>query len=1051
MTTAARERGLAPTPRAAEPAGPEAPPELVVAVAATYTAEPIEDALRFWLAELGYRGRVEFSPYNQVLQGLLDPSSAFGRGLGGINLVLVRPEDWARFQPGGWDEAAIARGAEELAEALEAFASRSATPTIVVAPPMSPKVAAEPARAAVVAEAEGRLREAVAASGSLHWLGPDELAAYDVDRPHDEAGDRIGHMPYTPLATAALATAVARRIHAIRMPPLKVVALDCDNTLWRGVVGEDGPLGIGLGPGMRALQEFIVAQQAAGMVVCLVSKNAEADVLEAFEVRDDFPLRREHLVSWRVGWGAKSAALVELSEELGLGLDSFAFLDDNPIECAEVRAALPEVLTLQVPPDEGLAEFLRHAWAFDRLVVTEEDRKRTASYRQNADRGRSESGAADIGAFLASLELRVGVGPVAEGQWARVAQLTQRTNQFNFTTTRRSEAEVRQLGRSGLECLRVEVADRFGDYGLVGVLIFGASGVALVVDTMLLSCRVLGRGVEHAMLAHLGRLALDRGLEVVEARHVPTAKNEPAANFLESVAGPHGSPAPDGRGTVYRVPAAEAAGAAYRPGSDAREQLEFARTGGKPKSGPGSAAAGGRAGVRDRSASYARIAAELGRPEAVLRAVEAASMAGRSLAGPAAGPSTAVERELVGLWKRVLLLDEVGVRDAFGDLGGTSLKAARLFVEIEAAFGVRLPMTTVLEAPTIEGLARRISEAGRGGSRGSLKLLKPGLEGGPALFLVHDGHGETLLYLNLARRLPDDLAVYGLEPLGDGLRPILHTRIAEMADHYVAQAVEARPEGPYLLGGMCAGGALAFEMGLRLAADGREVGLVALLDAADVRARFRPFLAARSRWARLVGLLRGRRGEGGAIGPATRSTAVEAGAGPPPPPMPPDPQLVRVARKAAAIAAKARGLIHYEVGEVRRKAALAGRVRAFREAVGRGGPLPDDLVGPSTWDVYKDAERRHEPSGRLDAPVLLVRAAGPFVDVADEPLTGLYRDPLLGWGPRIVGGPGAIRVVDAPGGHGGMLQEPHVEVVAGAIRDALGLKPAPAPAGEVRR
>ena len=315
------------------------------------------------------------------------------------------------------------------------------------------------------------------------------------------------------------------------------MALDCDNTLWKGVVGEDGPRGITVGPGMKALQEFVVAQQAAGMVVCLVSKNVEADVLEAFDLRDDFPLRRDHLVSWRISWEPKSKALMELAEELNLGLDSFIFIDDNPVECAEVRSALPQVLTIQAPPDEGFVDLLRHSWAFDRLKVTEEDRRRTEMYRLNADRTRLESQASDIGAFLASLELKVDIGAPSEAQWSRVSQLTQRTNQFNFSTVRRSEAEVRQLDRSGLECLRVEVSDRFGDYGLVGVAIFGPSGDALAVDTMLLSCRVLGRGVEHAMYAHLGKLALEQGLAFVEARFVPSPKNEPAAKFLDSLPG----------------------------------------------------------------------------------------------------------------------------------------------------------------------------------------------------------------------------------------------------------------------------------------------------------------------------------------------------------------------------------------------------------------------------------------------------------------------------------------------------------------------------------
>jgi len=411
--------------------------ELNIVVAATYTAEPIEDFLNFWLDELGFLGRVEFAPYNQVIQQLLDPTSLACRNVGGINVVLYRGEDWTRFGRSDWDESAIRDGAEALAKALQAFARHSDIPTLVASLPPSPRVAADPLRAALLTEVEGRLRSAVISVDSFHWLAADDLACYPVEEAFDEVGDLVGHMPYSRPFTAALSTVIARRLHAIKFPPYKVIALDCDNTIWRGVVGEDGPRGITLGPGMKALQEFVVAKQAEGMLVTLVSKNAEADVLEALDLRSDFPLRREHLVSWRISWAPKSRALAELADELNLGLDSFIFLDDNPIECAEVRAALPQVLTLQAPADDNLVDFLRHTWAFDHLKVTEEDRNRTRMYRQNADRTRLESQAADIGEFLASLQLQIDVDKPSDDQWPRVAQLTQRTNQFNFTTIRR--------------------------------------------------------------------------------------------------------------------------------------------------------------------------------------------------------------------------------------------------------------------------------------------------------------------------------------------------------------------------------------------------------------------------------------------------------------------------------------------------------------------------------------------------------------------------------------------------------------------------------------
>jgi FkbH-like protein len=1003
-----------------------------IVVSATFTAEPIGPLLLFWLKQLGLTWRVEFAPHNQIFQELLDPGSLFACNDSGINLLLIRFEDWARFKPGGWDATTLESTADELADSLLSFAKRSNTPTILCVMPPSPLVSGDSGRMAFLSTLENRVRAIIAPYGSVHWLGADALLRYPVQFFYDEVGDRIAHMPYTAPLLASVSTAVARRIHLIKVPACKVVALDCDNTLWAGVVGEDGPEGITLGPGMKAFQEFIVSQQAAGMLVCLVSKNSEADVLDAFDVRPDFPLRREHLVSWRINWGPKSQGLTELAEELNLGLDSFVFLDDNPVECAEVQSALPQVLTLRVPPDGEIAELLPHLWAFDRLKVTEEDRKRTLMYIQNANRSRSERQTGDISTFLASLNLQITIVAPTGEQWARVAQLTQRTNQFNFTTIRRTVSEVSLCGHAGLECLCVEVSDRFGEYGLVGVLIFGSAGDAIVVDSFLLSCRVLGRGVEHAMLAHLGRLASDRGLEFVEARHLPTPKNEPAGNFLRSVAAGYASESKDG-GTTYRIPVDVVLGVAYHPGSDARKQLEFARTAGTSKaSNEGTA---NQAVEFDKSAFYTRVATELRSPEAVVRAVETNSSTSRNLETPLIEPSTAIQRDLVTLWGHVLLIDRVGIDDEFNALGGSSIQCARLFVEIESNYGVRLPMSTILEAPTIRLLAERLVSSSRAQVRSSLKLLKPGVEGGPTLFLVHDGDGETLLYLNLARRLADEVAVYGIEPLGNDYCPMVHTRIPEMAADYVARVREVCPEGPYLVGGLCAGGVIAFEMALQLRAAGQPVGLVALLEAADARAEAKPYLGTRRRWARFVKGFRREAGSSQGNGQADANDnapihgnghAVRSDLG-----------LKRLVRYGEYALTKLSGFVRYKVGLHAQRRIEAAKLRALRAAAA-SGQIPDDLSGLTVRTVYEHAERSYTPVGLLDVPALLVRGGADGKGYpADEPLVNRLRDLDFGWGRRLAAGPSALEIVDATGGHGGILQEPHVAVVATCLQDAI--------------
>ncbi len=207
-------------------------------------------------------------------------------------------------------------------------------------------------------------------------------------------------------------------------------------------------------------------------------------------------------------------------------------MDDNPKECRETEAQAPAVLALALPADaDEIPEFLRHVWAFDRARVTEEDRRRPELYAQKAQRARAAQSAASLEEFLQSLGLEITIEPMRPEQVARVAQLTQRTNQMNAGGIRRSEDELRAL--EDAECLTVSVKDRFGDYGLTGAMVYRAIGDALHADTFLLSCRALGRGVEHRMAARLGEIALARGLARVEIRFQLTRRNRPARLFLD--------------------------------------------------------------------------------------------------------------------------------------------------------------------------------------------------------------------------------------------------------------------------------------------------------------------------------------------------------------------------------------------------------------------------------------------------------------------------------------------------------------------------------------
>jgi FkbH-like protein len=960
-------------------------PFLSVAIAASFTAEPLEEALKFWLEQFDLEHTIDFAPYNQVLQQLLIPNSLLDRNLPGANLILLRLEDWARYQPNKSRADVYRSGTAELTAALRSFASRCRTPTFLWVAPPSPGFGSGGELAAVDAELREELRIAVESLDSMHWLGAERLEAYSVAQWYDAAGDLAGHIPFTQPFYTALATVAARQIHACHVPSYKVLALDCDNTLWDGVVGEDGPQGITLPPGKRLLQEFAIRQQEEGLLLCLLSKNAEADVLEVFNQRPDMPLRREHLVAWRIGWESKAQGLREQAAELNLGVDSFIFLDDSPVECAEMKAAIPEALTLQLPGDDSaIGAFLSRLWAFDRGPTTGEDRKRTRMYQQNAARSGFQQEAKSIAEFLAGLELEIEIAPPTDTEWPRVSQLTQRTNQFNFTTIRRSEAEVRQLVTDGYECLRIKVADRFGQYGLVGVMIYRLDPSALHLDTMLLSCRVLGRGVEHTALAHLAEIARARALPFLEVPFRVTAKNLPAAKFLDSVAAQYRHE--ERSGTSYRIPTDVARSLKYTPGSDGEEQLALSRS--APEQQPAADRPG-----NSRAALHNRIATEFSTLEAIHRAVELRWRTTRRLPTTLVEPQTRLQHTLAELWATFLHVDRLGIHDTFEDLGGTSLIAARLFAAIEERLGVHLPLTSILEAPTIAKLAERIES----GERDSIQLLRPGIGSGPALFLVHDGDGQTLLYRNLARRMPPEVAVYGIEPHGTDQCPILHTRIPQMAAWYIQRMEEVCREGPYLLAGMCAGGVIAFEMALQLRRQRRPVAGVFLLDATAPGAARRATPANQRRGARFLQAMR-------------------------------EPQegsfLTRCLRRAGRVSAKVRNLASFLVRSWVERMSTRVRFPMFRKITDRGARVPSYLHHLSVRTVYVEAEKEYRPSGKLDLEVTLFRATSG--EGADTPSREFFNDPDLGWGPYAA----ELRVIDVSGGHSSMLQEPEVEDLA---------------------
>ena len=336
---------------------------------------------------------------------------------------------------------------------------------------------------------------------------------------------------------------MARLLASVQGRAAKCLVLDLDNTLWGGVVGDDGIAGIRIGQGsaegeaFAALQRYALELKRRGVLLAVCSKNEYANALEPFEKHPDMVLRPDDIACFMANWANKADNLRQIAATLNLALDALVFVDDNPMERDLVRRELPQVAVPEVPDDPALvAQCLADAGYFESLGLTSEDRDRTALYRTNGARAALRETATDLPAYLASLEMRLRWRRFDELGATRVVQLINKTNQFNLTTRRHGEDMVRTVRADPrARGLQFRLLDRFGDNGLIAVVILLAHDSPLappglqegdaLIDTWLMSCRVLGRGVEAATLEVLVTTARELGARRLVGEYRPTTKN----------------------------------------------------------------------------------------------------------------------------------------------------------------------------------------------------------------------------------------------------------------------------------------------------------------------------------------------------------------------------------------------------------------------------------------------------------------------------------------------------------------------------------------------
>ena len=528
---------------------------LKVALLSSFSIEFAQPALITYgfLNGLGikiYRGH-----FGQFRQEIIDPTSGLYAFAPDVVILAVEGSDWipelySQFLE-HWEtgfQASVAQICEEVRGLLQKLRISSTAVVLIhnCAAPVSRQAGIldgqkQPGQAQWV----HRLNEALAAvcremesvyvvdyAGMVARIGAEQW--YD---------DRLRLYARAPIAADQLphlAVEYMKYFRALTGSAKKCVVVDLDNTLWGGILGEDGLHGIQVGteyPGsaFAEFQQELLNLHRRGVLLAIASKNNYTEVAELFAQNKNMVLQHEDFASLQIHWKPKTESLRAIAQQLNIGLEHIVFVDDNPVECEEVSRALPMLTVISLPKQpEHYSRALLQDGLFDSLTISTEDLRRGELYRQRDQAESLRADSSTLEQFYRSLEMEVTIACVDKASLARAAQLTQRTNQFNVTTFRYTEADLTaRMSRPEWLLATVSVRDRFGDSGTVGLMMAQANGQGLSIDSLLLSCRVIGRSVETAMLAYLCEQARQRGLSELSGRIIPTAKNAPVRQLFE--------------------------------------------------------------------------------------------------------------------------------------------------------------------------------------------------------------------------------------------------------------------------------------------------------------------------------------------------------------------------------------------------------------------------------------------------------------------------------------------------------------------------------------
>ncbi len=664
--------------------------QLKINLTGSYTIEPIEKNLNYWLEKITIPAVLNFVGFNQIFQQLINPGSDFNSSNSSLNIVFIRFEDILSIDTNSKERSSIF--SELLDGILFSINNAKNSKLLVVFCPASDKTKKDHKILSEYSYYEERVTSIEKLHSNLLLINSIEFfQKYKLDDYYEPLGENIGNIPYNEDFFIVASTLIARKIYSLNTLPFKAIVVDCDNTIWKGIVGEDGAENVEIKGKELELQKFLISQYKCGVLLCLCSKNVEQDVWDVFELNKNMLLKKEHIAFSRINWLPKSKNIIDLAKDINIGLDSFIFIDDNPLECNEVSLNIPSVLTIQKKLDLDNIDYILNSWIFDKDNYTQEDTERTKMYQLEAERRHLNEKMKSYTDFINSLNIKVTTEPASLKEVSRVSQLSYRTNQFNTTSFRRSEEEIKEICNSKSSLVfYTKLKDKFGEYGIIGSLIATIKSNNLFVDNFLLSCRALGKGVEHAMISYLGNIGANLGIDIISIRFIKSEKNIVAENFLvdnfkEFIRTIE-------KETIFEIPVNVAINFTFDPNKfcpqeqDKSEKLNISSI---------------KSGILSRNEFYNDIINNYSDLKSIRN-----KLASKNTKAIIPDFCTDTEASLLKIWQDELQNSDISLDDNFFDVGGKSINIPPIIIQCIKQLDVKIKIVDIFQYPTVKALAK---------------------------------------------------------------------------------------------------------------------------------------------------------------------------------------------------------------------------------------------------------------------------------------------------------------------------------------------------------